>query len=126
MAMNKKEQALVESLTIEAAQNRALRWSDGEESPDIPVPDGFNQFVNGWSFNAYRGVAYETWSCSVTHGDGHITEGGRPGSASQRGIRQYSTEEKALIAMRRSLERQFASSLNKIDEQILKLKSQAA
>ncbi|HFD9475930.1 TPA: hypothetical protein ACF660_002656, partial [Salmonella enterica] len=55
----------------------------------------------------------------VTHGDGWVENEERPRSASQRGIAQYSTEEKALKALRHCMEMKFAEALYEIDKQIL-------
>ena len=125
MAMNKKEQAAFEALLDEAARNRALRWSDYCEEPDMPVPSN-GDYANGWSFNTYNGTVYPTWSSCIVHGNR------REGQAvddktrrelhlvgSQNGIRQYSTEARALKALRRAMERDFAKKLAAIDSQIV-------
>lgn len=116
MAMNKKEQAAFDAVIAEAEVNRALRWSDYETEKDVPRPsDGY---VNGWSFNSYNGSVYLSWSGTVTHGDGPVVDGKRPPYGSQRSIEQYSTKEKALKAMRRQMEMEFANKLAKVDRMI--------
>jgi hypothetical protein len=126
MAMNKKEKEAFDELRREALLNKSLRWTDGDSSPDLPRPSNFDSYVNGWSINSYRGAVYESWSSPGSHGDGRVVDGIRPKSASQQGIAQYSTKEKALIALRRKLENSFASQLADIDMQISELKNTAA
>lgn len=126
MAMNKKEKEAFSELKREALLNKSLRWTDGDDSPDLPRPSNYDSYVNGWSINLYRGAVYKSWSSSVFHGDGHVADGIRPKSASHKGIAQYSTKVKALIALRRKLELSFASSLADIDMQISEIKNQAA
>lgn len=118
MAMNKKEQAAFEALQQEVMRNRALRWSDYDTETDLPVPSSYNEYVNGWTFNATTRRVYESWSSAVSHGSCHVIDGKRPAHASQQGIRQYSSRERALKAMRRSMEADFASALASVDKQI--------
>lgn len=116
MAMNKKEQAAFDAAIADAEVNRALRWSDYKTEKDVPRPsDGY---VNGWSFNSYNGSVYLSWSGTVTHGDGPVVDGKRPPYGSQRSIEQYSTKEKALKAMRREMEMDFANKLARVDRLI--------
>lgn len=116
MPMNKKERAVFDAAIAEAEVNRALRWSDYETEKDVPRPsDGY---VNGWSFNSYNESVYLSWSGTVTHGDGPVVDGKRPPYGSLRSIEQYSTKEKALKAMRRHMEREFANKLARVDRLI--------
>lgn len=126
MAMNKKEQAAFDDLKRQAIVNRALRWTDGDDNPDLPAPSGFNEYVNGWSIDHYKFTVYQSWSSSVVHGNGRVIDCNRPGSASQNGISQFSSKEKALIALRRSMERRFATSLADIDLEIIEIQEKAA
>ncbi len=115
MAMNKKEQADFDRITKEAEINRALRWSDYPSEFDLPVPEHDSNYVNGWSINTYSASVFESWSKSMSHGSGHIQIGKKHSSASQRGIAQFSTKEKAYMALRRELERKYATELADID-----------
>lgn len=115
MAMNKKEQADFDLITKEAKINRALRWSDYPSEYDLPVPKHDSDYVNGWSINTYNASVFESWSKSISHGSGHIIQGERHSRASQNGIAQYSTKEKAYMALRRALERKYATELADID-----------
>ena len=124
MAMNKKEQAAFDALQEQANINRALRWSDYSEERDVPVP-AVGKYANGWSFNAHNATVYPTWSNSVVHGsrkEGEaVDENSRREqhiSASQNGIRQFSTKKRALKALRRALERKFAEQLALIDSRL--------
>ena len=117
MAMNKKEQAQLQEAIDAAVINRALRWSDYEIHPDIPVPVYEEGFVNGWSFNSHTGIAYKSWSSSVLHGNSHVSSV-RPPHASQKGIKQYSSQSLALKAMRRDMEKRFAHRLASVDQMI--------
>ncbi|NNS07309.1 hypothetical protein [Erwinia sp. JH02] len=118
MAMNKKEQAAFDAAIAEAEVNRALRWSDYETERDVPKPGPSDGYVNGWSVNYHSERVYLSWSGSISHGDGRVVGGKRPPYGSQRGIEQYSTKEKALKAMRRQMEREFAQRLASVDRMI--------
>lgn len=103
MAMNKREKEQLENAVRVMGVNRSLRWSDYRPDRDLGMPDGFNDYVNGWSINIHSARVYKSWSSTVSHGDGWVENGERPKSASQRGIAQYSTKEKALKALRHCL-----------------------
>lgn len=120
MAMNKKEREAFDLITKEAELNRALRWSDYPSQYDLPIPDHGSGYVNGWSINTYSASVFESWSLSVSHGHGHISPGEKHSSASQNGIAQYSTKEKACMALRRAMERKYATVLADIDYMIAK------
>ena len=114
MAMTKAEKAKVEELKTELA----LRWTTDDVSPDVPPPPAFGGYSQGWTFNAYNLEAYEAWSSSLHHGRGKApkTEKERRNiSATQRPIELYSTRERALRAMRRTIEREAAKKLRSVD-----------
>lgn len=124
MAMNKKEKEQLDNAVRLMAVNRSLRWSDYRPDRDVCVPDGINEFVNGWSINTHSGRVHKSWSSTVSHGDGWVESGERPKYASQRGIAQYSTEEKALKALRHCMEMKFAEALYEIDQWISSIDSE--
>ncbi|EDW2616369.1 hypothetical protein HAX88_001344 [Salmonella enterica] len=119
MAMNKREKEQLENAVRLMDINRSLRWSDYGADRDVGVPDSITQYVNGWSINTYSCRVYKSWSSTVSHGDGWVENEERPRSASQKGIAQYSTKEKALKALRHCMEMKFAEALYEIDQQIL-------
>jgi hypothetical protein len=118
MAMNKKEKELYEDALRMQATNRALRWSDYVDDKDVNPPADFGIYANGWSVNRGTMSIYKSWSSTVYHGDGWVNEGDRPKHASQNPIKQYSTKEKALKALRVFMESKFASLLLGVDKQI--------
>lgn len=118
MAMNKKEKELYEDALRMQEINKSLRWSDYEDDKDVNIPDHSGRYVNGWSINRGTMNVYESWSSAISHGDGWINEGDSPRYASQRPIKQYSTEEKALKALRLFMEAKFASLLLDVDKRI--------
>lgn len=117
MAMNKKEQAEMAALKRQVLVNRALRWTD-PVARDLPPPkSGGDTVTQGFDFNEHRGEVLVAWSGSVYHGYGVYVPGGRR-SASQNARNLYSTELRALLAMRAVMEQQFADRLANVDEQI--------
>ncbi|HBR5503295.1 TPA: hypothetical protein L9168_005143 [Klebsiella pneumoniae] len=125
MAMNKKEQAAYDQLVAQARINRALRWSDYRVERDMPVPETSGDYQNGWSFNVASGTVYPTWSGNSVHGtreEGEVVDAAsrrmRGMNGSQNGIPQFSTKERALKALRRSLEIKFAMQLDDLDKAI--------
>lgn len=124
MAMSKKESEKFEAVTELARVNRALRWSDYDSTPDLPTPHGphfsfKDQYVNGWSVNAYdKGRVYKSWSTPSSHGEGWIAKGEVHQHGSQKGIAQYSTQLNALKALRTIMEGRFARKLADLDEMI--------
>lgn len=125
MAMNKKELASFEALKVQSLANRALRWSDYDNEPDMPVPKEVREYANGWSINIYTGTVYPTWSGVAIHGtreEGEIVDSdsrhSRGMGGSQNGIRQFSTKKRALMALRRALEHKFAEQLAAVDKNI--------
>lgn len=121
--MTKKERERLEAAERSAKELRALRWSDYPDTPDIEPPSGFLSFVNGWFYNPYIGAgdgprAYPAWTEGGRHGTGHRIEGGPRSGGQQGGTRLYSTKLRALWALRRNLERNFARILANVDEMI--------
>lgn len=116
MALNKKEQQKMADLAEECCLARALRWSESETLPDLAPPQ--SGFVNGWSLNIYREDIFPSWSAANCHGLEHRKPDSKQEYASQNGIKQYSTKELALRALRAGMERKFAKSLAKIDARI--------
>ncbi len=117
MAMNKKEQAAYDELVAQARINRRFRWSDYSVERDMPVPEVSGEYQNGWSFNTATGTVYPTWSGTTVHGtreEGEVVDATsrrmRGMNGSQNGIPQYSTKERALKALRCSLEIKLLSS----------------
>lgn len=115
MAMNKREKEQLENAVRLMGVNRSLRWSDYSADKDVGAPDDYRKYVNGWSINTVTMRVYKTWSSGVYHGDGWVIDGERPANASQNPISQYSTEEKALRALRHCMEMKFAAALYEID-----------
>ena len=107
MSMTKKEQAYFEQLLTVAA----LRYT-ADIKPDVPVPDGSSKESKGFMFYGESSMyphVEEIVSSSVYHRRaGH-------GSGSQGGIALYSTRLRALKAMRREAEKQYAHKLRDID-----------
>lgn len=114
--MNKKEQAAMNEAIRAAQVNRALRWTDHPEAPDVPVPESGKRSV-GYLFNPYTRVVSSAWSDCNRHGYGRPPIGS-PASASQRGVQLFSTPARAAAAMRRDLERKYAAALAEIDRMI--------
>lgn len=127
--MTKKEaaalQAQLENLKKELVLARALRWTDADETPDLPAPvPGSGEITVGWVFRHCSwgpggGFVLPACSSSVTHQvDATSAEefmSRARGSHSQNGIPLFSTRVRALRALRRSVERQAAADLALID-----------
>lgn len=120
MAMNKKERAEFEALKEMCSTSKALSWRNYQTEPDLEIPT--EGVVLGWGIGTYQRTVFPTWSEKSSHGHGHDMEKikGRYRSASQKGIKQFSTEAKALAALRSSLENDFAEKLRNIDERLEK------
>jgi len=118
MAMTKKEKAELEALKEMCSINKALGWRNYQTEPDLEIPS--EGVVLGWGFAAYQRTVFPTWSERSSHGHGHDIEkiNSRYRSASQKGIKQFSTEAKALAALRSALESDFAEKLRNIDERL--------
>jgi len=117
MAMNKKEQAEFEALKKQVAINRALRWTDPVDR-DLPPP-AMGGVSQGYDFNSYNKTVFQVWSKSTSHGNGVYSNLTR--SASQNGLHLFSTEERALRALRAAVELEAAKALADIDAAIAKL-----
>lgn len=109
--MTKVEKAEVERLKTALA----LRFTDAPEDPDVPAPER-GESTTGWAFNKYSRIVTPAWSHSTCHGNG--PERVRDGSATQGSVPLYSTKIRALLALRRNLERLCAEQLRAIDVQI--------
>lgn len=119
MAMNKKETAALEAAEREARIARALRWSDATDvPPDMPIPSGSVRFSTGWELNAHTSQVTRAWSEINLHGAGEYERPSRLRHASQEGILLYSTEERALRALRVIVERASAEQLADIDRRL--------
>lgn len=115
MAMTKKEQAAMQAAIDRAELLAALRWTSPVER-DVPPPsDGYSE---GWTYNAYSKRVERGWSKCVSHGSGPVPVDGRYTSASQGAQWMYSTEAKALAAMRHELETMAAKSLLEVDRKL--------
>lgn len=113
--MTKAEKAEVERLKTALCLAMALRFTDADEEPDIPIPAPGDKPTSGWQFNRYSRVVGPAWSASSFHGDGPAKASHM---ATQGGIPLYSTKLRALRALRRNLERLCAEQLRAIDIQI--------
>lgn len=115
MAMTKAEQMKVESLRIEVA----LRWT-GPVECDVPPPTpGKGGYTEGWSFNTYTGDVELCWSSCIYHGNGRAPLPGKQRSAGSHGAMSlYSTQERALRALRHEYELQVAAKLREMDRRI--------
>lgn len=107
--MNKKEQAYVAELETRLA----LRFTDPVE-PDV-LPTDYQVPRVGYSFNTYHREAYQAWTTTSLHGRGD----GSSRMAASRGAKPlYSSEKRALQALRHELEQQYAKELYRIDQLI--------
>ena len=123
MAMIKKEQAEMKAAIDRADTLLALRWTNPVRR-DVDVPqDGYSQ---GWDYNAYTREVFMGWSCTVFHGKGPAPEVGKHRSGSQQPRRYYSTQVRALAAMRHEIEQKAAADLLKIDRRIAALQKSGA
>lgn len=114
MAMNKREAERLADAERAARTNRALRWSDYETAPDLPIPE--EGHTQGWDYNAWTYTVTPAWSESTAHGNG---EHSAVRYGPQNGRALYSTRRRALCALRRAMEENFATRLAEIDEAIL-------
>ncbi len=94
--------------------SEALRWSDASDIyPDVLPPERYNELTTGWVFNAYSKRVDVACSSPVSHAIGRTDK-----TTTQHPIRLFSTRERALRALRGSLELEFATALAKIDREI--------
>lgn len=114
MAMTKKEQAAMQAAIDRAELLAALRWT-APVAKDVPPPTA-GGYSEGWIYNAYSKCVERGWSTAVSHGSGPApAPGERHTSGSQGARRMFSTEAKALAAMRHELETRAAEVLLKCD-----------
>jgi hypothetical protein len=122
MAMTKKEQAEMKAAIDRADTLAALRWT-APVRRDVDVPkDGYSE---GWDYNAWTREAFMGWSSTVSHGTGSAPIAVHK-SGSQQPRRYYSTQVRALAAMRHEIEQKAAADLLKIDRQIAALQESGA
>ena len=115
--MNKKEQALVQSLKDKYALWKALRWTEKVE-PDVPIPASYSDLAVGYvGLGGSSDSARVEPSCSssINHAWGRQDK-----TDSQRPIRQHSTRLRALRALRHEVEIACARRLLQIAEMIEK------
>lgn len=119
MAMNKKEQAQMQALADELALEKAWRRTE-PVLRDLPLPNGcVSKYTSGWDFNLNTGSVSPHWSKSISHGSGTAPE--RHVSGRQGGRVLFSTEVRALRALRYAVEREAMRDLAVIDKQIAEL-----
>ena len=112
MAMTKKEQAEIDRAETLAA----LRWT-GPVEHDVGVP--LQGYSEGWDGNAHSMRVWIGWSGQVVHGAGEAPKNGeRHYNGAQGSRRLFSTQAKALAAMRHEMEQKAAADLLKVDRQI--------
>lgn len=117
MAMSKKEKEAFE----EARSYRSLRFTDHPVSKDL-TPD--SELISGYdykrtSFNVTLSSVQAAWSTRTKHGLGEAPPPANTfGGSSRDGISLYSSRKRALGALRRELEGEFARILMKIDDEI--------
>lgn len=120
MAMTKREQARFEAMATVAA----LRWTAlpaaGELQPDIPPPQsGASQsLTTGWLFNKRTRKVFKAWSDSYSHGHGEPPGKERLSSSIHGAAALYSTEIRALQALRQAMDREAAAALRVVDRLI--------
>ncbi len=113
--MTKKEQAAMQAAIDRAETLAALRWTTPVER-DVGVPQ--QGYSEGWDYNAFSMSVWHGWSDRVSHGKGNAPVDCRNRNGSQGSQRMYSTEARALAAMRHELEQKFAADLLSVDKQI--------
>ena len=117
MAMTKKEEAAMQAAIDRAETLAALRWT-GPVERDVGVP--LQGYSEGWDYNVHSGRVWFGWSDRVGHGTGPAPTGSdRYRSGSQGSRRMFSTQAKALAAMRHEMEQKAAADLMKVDRQIV-------
>ena len=122
MPMTKQEEARLERAETLAA----LRWTAPVEK-DVPPPEGAGIYSEGWTFNAYAKRVEICWSSVIYHGFGRAPQKGEMHRSAAQGVKWlFSTEEKALAAMRHEVERQAAADLFAIDRKIEAVKEKAS
>ncbi len=121
MAMNKREQAEMESLREELRIAKALRFTEKVE-PDLDPPvagrGSFNELSKGFDFNAHcSGSSYPRVEKACSSSIGHCF--GRDDNTTTQGSRRlFTTDLLAWRACRNVLEMEFAKKLAYVDKQI--------
>src|SRR5574343_1535365 len=115
MAMTKKEQEILQALTNERLYYKNLLFAvlgivEVERDVEIPTA-GSGDVSQGWDFNVYTNTVYEAWSSSVIHGTGTYRE---KNHSTQKGIRLFSTKEKAKQALINEAKLKFTSELAQV------------
>lgn len=102
----------------EERERAALRWSDDSDiDPDVAPPEGIWDLTTGFYLNKYYIRVEVACSSSVSHSIGRNDK-----TTSQGAKWLYSTEERALRALRVEMEHEFAGKLASIDEQLARIK----
>lgn len=108
---------MVEDLRIQLA----LRFT-GTAKKDIAKPDlSSHGITNGYSYNAYHVIVYESCSTSYSHGTRQHDK-----CDSQQGISQFSKKSLAAKAMRNELKLKYASELRRVDLMIEQFEKEEA
>ena len=122
MAMNKKEQAEMESLRNQLRLAKALRFTE-PHLPDVPIPSVYSDGLSkGFLFCASEGAMRVEPACSSSVGH---AMGQDKRTTTQGGRRLYSTELLAWQACRNEVEQKCAEWLAKVDEHIERLQAEA-
>lgn len=86
-------------------------------APDVPAPQSDEPDTSGWWYSAQSRFEHvgRGWSSTVSHG----TDGpSRRGSGSQEPRALYSTQKRALVALRAHRIKEFAAEIRALDEAI--------
>ena len=116
--MNKKEQKAFDDLKEQLRIAKALRFTE-DVPEDVPIPSEWKELAKGWMFNEHRwthgraGSVQRACSSPTGHcfGDDTYTN-------TQGGKSLFSTKKRALTAMRRAIELEYAKSLADLDKLI--------
>jgi hypothetical protein len=117
--MNKKEQKAFDDLKEQLRIAKAMRFTE-DVPEDVPIPKEWKELAKGWLFNAYRWKSYANptavdKACSSTTGH----DFGSDTKTSTQGPKPlFSTKLRALKAMRRAIELEYAKSLADLDKLI--------
>lgn len=122
--MTKRDQALMQATLDQALLLGALRWSS-EVKPDVRAPDG-EGYTEGWSFNVFSGAVEQGWSSKTTHGSGAAPKAGSRAMTASQGCQDlFSSEVRALEALRHALEVECAQRLLAVDRRLTKARGSA-
>jgi hypothetical protein len=122
MALNLKEKAEFARLQDEVRIARALRWTE-PVARDLPAPREAGSASQGWDCDGV--VVYRAWSLHSSYGRGIYTDDQSRQKLYPACRPIYSTELRALRALRCELERKAAEALAAIDARIEQLKGAA-